>query len=116
MGTYTDEVGHGGDEQPVTGGLALGDGELDGEAVELLDGGAVEVGVADLGADVNGAVGAGAADGGRGQAPDDAEVLPVLNVDGRVQRHRDVVARRGRRGRAQRVDGRRGGGEGEDGC
>lgn len=120
-GAYTsrarsaDEVGHGGHEQPVAGGLGLGDGEVDGEAVELLDAGAVQRGVGDLRADVDGAVGALAADARGRQAPDDAEVLPVLDVDGRAERRGDGLAGGGGRGRAERADHRGGRGEGEEG-
>lgn len=109
-----DEIRHGGHEQPVAGGLGVGDDEVDGEAVELLDVRAVERGVGDLGADEDAAVGALAAEARGRQAPDDAEVLPVLDVDGRVERRGDGLAGDGCRGRGERVDHRGGRDKGEE--
>lgn len=102
--TYTDQIGDGSVELEVAGLEALGDGDVDGELAGLGDVVGEERGVGDALADVELVADDGVV---RGQAPDDAEVVPVLDVDRRRQRRLDGRAGLGglRRGKVGDVGG-----------
>ncbi len=94
--------------------MILGNREINSETSELLDVGPVQRRVTDLCTDIYLPIGTFTAVTGGSQSPDNAKVLPVLYVDGRVQRHCDVLAGRHRRWRVELADHWRGRGEGQE--